>query len=164
MCPFNPWLQTVGGEATKLARLTFLDDSPDDWPAMPDLNTDICGIRFKLVLTTPALFDRDGTQWLPAGFTEMLNNGIASWSGVLNGVDCHIVAACVGKPQKIGGWGMASNHGKGGPRLLTCHVPAGSVYFCRAKADQLEPIKQLHRAKIGLDTEYGFGHVLVGTW
>lgn len=74
--------------------------------------------------------------------------------------DVRIVSACVGKPQKIGGWNMAAN----APRPLTCYIPAGSVYFCQAPEGEITNIKQMHRQKIGLKTEYGFGHVLIGIW
>lgn len=158
------WLQPLGGEG-KLAGLT-VSKKPPGWPAIPQFKQDARGIRFKLAQTTPALFDIDGNRcgkqmsWLPDGFTEKAENGVTSWAGVFgNNIECQVVSACIGKPQKIGGWNIANNR----PRNLTCYVPAGSVYFCRAKADQLE-IKQLHGSKIGLETEYGFGHVLVGTW
>jgi CRISPR-associated protein Cmr3 len=156
MQPAPNWLQPLGGEG-KLAGLTIstVSDLLGFWPARPELKAINGIVRFKLVLTTPALFDENGARWLPDGFTETLKNGLTIWSGVLNGVDCEIISACVGKPQKI-----ANNC----PRKLKCYVPAGSVYFCRVKADQLEHIKKLHGGKIGLDTEYGFGHVLVGTW
>lgn len=156
--PKSNWLQPLGGEG-KLAGLT-ISDKTSNWPSLPKLEPINGHMRFKLVLTTPALFDRLGKRWLPEGFAEKTENRVTVWSGVLNGVACEIISACVGKPQKVGGWDLANN----GPRDLTCYVPAGSVYFCRAKADQLEHIKNLHGRKIGLDTEYGFGHVLVGTW
>jgi len=156
--PKSNWLQPLGGEG-KLAGLT-ISDKTSNWPSLPKLEPINGHVRFKLVLTTPALFDRLGEHWLPAGFAEKTENRVTVWSGVLNGMACEIISACVGKPQKVGGWDLANN----GPRDLTCYVPAGSVYFCRAKADQLELIKKLHGRKIGLETEYGFGHVLVGTW
>ncbi|MCI0721120.1 MAG: type III-B CRISPR module-associated protein Cmr3 [Acidobacteria bacterium] len=156
MQPTSNWLQPLGGEG-KLAGLT-VSNQPPRWPDfLPELQAKNGVVRFKLVLSTPALFDGRGERWLPGGFTETPKNGLSVWSGVLNGVDCEIISACVGKPQKIGGWDIANNR----PRDLTCYVPSGSVYFCRAEADQIE---KLHGGKIGLDTEYGFGHVLVGTW
>jgi CRISPR-associated protein Cmr3 len=87
-------------------------------------------------------------------------DGITVWEGVLREVVVTLIAACVGKPVKIGGWDLAN----GQPRDLTPFVPAGSVYFCEARAEDREKVSALHGTQIGRQVEYGFGHILVGAW
>lgn len=50
------------------------------------------------------------------------------------------------------------------PKPLRSFIPAGSVFFCEAEADQEEAVRTLHNSKIGQETEYGFGHILIGKW
>jgi CRISPR-associated protein Cmr3 len=169
--PAGKRVQALGGEG-KLAGIEIGGEIGDKsaWPVMPTLTAQNSQLRFKLVFTTPTLFDKEGISWRPQGFAEDKSGSSTVWRGSLivpNGTsigDVEIVSACVGKPQKIGGWDMAMNNGKGGPRDLTCHLPAGSVYFCRAAESELANIRKLHGAKLGLKTEYGFGHVLIGIW
>ncbi len=163
--PTRGRLQPLGGEG-KLAGIEIVKDQPMVWPNMPALNAQNGWLRFKLVFTTPALLDEKGRSWLPQGFTECKSGSSTVWRGSLTipsstiSSDVEIVSACVGKPQKVGGWDMAEN----APRPLTGYIPAGSVYFCRAPEGEIANIKQMHRQKIGLKTEYGFGHVLIGIW
>lgn len=155
MHPTKEMTVPLGGEG-KLARLTVMRDMAI--PQMPDLQLDGDVVRFRLVLTTPA---RMPEGWLPQGFTATEEaGGGTSWSGNLNGIECSIVSACIGKAKSIGGWDMAA----GAPRALRSFVPAGSVYFCKADGSQLDRIQELHGAHIGLDTQYGFGHTLIGKW
>lgn len=169
--PTGRRVQALGGEG-KLVGIEIGGeiDGKLAWPVMPTLTAQNSQLRFKLVFTTPTLFDKEGISWRPRGFAEDKSGSSTVWRGSLivpNGTsigDVEIVSACVGKPQKIGGWDMAMNNGKGGPRDLTCHLPAGSVYFCRAAESELANIRKLHGAKLGLKTEYGFGHVLIGIW
>lgn len=156
------WLQHLGGER-KLAALSITDAEPLPWPAIPALAADDRGLRFKLVLTTPALFDEKGTTWHPAGFVEPQPSGGAKhWSGTIEGTGAtfDVVSACIGKRIRIGGWDIQNKS----PHPLTAYVPAGSVYFCRASEGERANIERLHGSKIGRKTEYGFGHILVATW
>ncbi len=153
-CPSVPFCQRLGGER-KLARVTV--GRPPSWPAMPSLSQHDGRFRFKFVLTTPAYFNGG---WLPTGFNQISLAGQTAWRGNLHGVTCDILSACVGKPQKIGGWDMANNQ----PRADETYVPAGSVFFCEADAGQTQDFSALHGNKIGANTEYGFGHLLVGNW
>ena len=161
--PTSHRLQHLGGEG-KLAGISVME--APDWPSVPPLEPKQGVVHFKLLLTTAALFNESGTCWLPPGLSPVNDNGVTLWRGDLRAskgvtvAGVTLVSACVGKPVKIGGWDIASNK----PRPLTGHIPAGSVYFCRAQASEIENIKQLHGAKLGLRTEYGFGHVLIGNW
>lgn len=158
-------LQALGGEG-KLAGIEIIEDPPTVGPDMPALTVQNGWLRFKLVLTTPALFANDGVRWLPEEFDKASSGDAIVWCGALSGnagtriCDVTIISACVGKPQKVGGWNLAAN----APRPLTGYIPAGSVYFCRAPEGEITNIRHMHRQKIGLKTEYGFGHVLIGAW
>lgn len=161
--PASPFIQRLGGEG-KLAKIS-ISESPA-WPTMPTLTTTAGKLRFKLVLTTPAYFKE---CWRPAGFELRESVGWqGSWPAIaanrkaIELADVTLVSACIGKAVRIGGWDLAAN----APRPLEGFVPAGSVYFCFCEIDagQAENVAALHGGHIGLYCEYGFGHVLVGTW
>jgi len=168
--PQTPLIQRLGGEG-KLAHITITTPPP-----LPDksFREENGRLFFKLVLITPARMPNAG--WLPNGFTPV-ENTTHSWDGTLEyshagnsdeeddqpsqcAVRFNIISACIGKALKIGGW----NHGRHHSKPVKSYVPAGSVYFCEADATQQHNVEQLHGAKIGSETEYGFGQVLVGTW
>lgn len=161
--PPDSWVQPLGGEA-KLAELEIQPVNGSVMPARPALQPVGDTVRFRIVFTTPALFSTDGTSWLPPGFSRESGNGPEVWSGTLKWQEyelkLEVVSACIGKPVKVGGWDLVNRK----PRPLTCHLPAGSVLFCRAPAASLNQVEQLHDAKLGRGTEYGFGHTLIGTW
>lgn len=72
-----------------------------------------------------------------------------------------LVSACIGKPEWIGGRHPKRNE----PLPLKPHVAAGSTLFLQLPPDGLpaDP-SEIHGAKIGRRTAYGFGELLVGTW
>lgn len=147
-----------GGEG-KLTRIDAQLLQQPPWPEMPNLQVDR-RIRFRMVLTTPALMPKmPKDRWLPENFIEDTGSP-KTWSGNIDGLKCTIISACIGKAVRIGGWNLVGNS----PKPLQSLVPAGSVYFCEADVSEKENIKKLHGGHIGGDTEYGFGHVLVGTW
>ena len=161
--PSEPFIQRLGGEG-KLAKICISD--PPIWPKMPELIPKEGKIRFKLVLTTPAYFQG---CWLPAGLELKENLG---WQGPWPAIAANreaielsavtLISVCIGKTIRIGGWNLAANPPC--PRPLEGFIPAGSVYFCEIDAGQSETVAALHGGHIGLYCEYGFGHVLVGTW
>lgn len=159
--PSGPLIQRLGGEG-KLAKVSI--SNPPTWPMMPTLIAKAGKLRFKLVLTTPAYFKE---CWRPDGFALRENVGWqGSWPTItanqetIELADVILVSACIGKTIRIGGWDLAAN----APRPLEGFVPAGSVYFCEIDAGQMDNVAALHGGHIGLYREYGFGHVLVGTW
>jgi CRISPR-associated protein Cmr3 len=153
--PDQPFLQKLGGEG-KLARIE-VNAAAITMPA-PQVSTDANKIRFKLVFTQPALMPVAG--WLPEGFQAIKQNGVDVWQGPLNGCTVTLISACIGKPIKLGGWDLQQHQSKG----HRAYIPAGSVYFCEAQASDADAIIRLHDTKLGLNTQYGFGHVLVGRW
>lgn len=155
--PDEPFIQKLGGEG-KLARVNVKDENLSLPSAALSDNGRV--IRFKLVLTTPALMTVSGKdQWLPENFTNEPGDK-TGWAGSINSINFRIITACIGKPFRLGGW----NHQEHAPRKMRAYVPAGSVYFCEAEIGQKEAVMGLHGTKIGYRTEYGFGHVLVGKW
>ncbi len=117
---------------------------------------DKSGGCFKLVLVTPAKFGEDG-KWLPNGFKKDDQDG---WTGELNGIPCNLISACIGKPQKFGGWDFV----KGYPKPMESYVPAGSVYFFKTAADVQEVMEKLKGFRLGEETALGYGQFLLGTW
>ncbi len=72
--------------------------------------------RFKLVLTTPAIFDNG---WIPGDID------VNTLQGEINGTKVKLCGACIGRPVGIGGYDIAKNI----PKLMYKAVPAGSVYY-----------------------------------
>ena len=75
-----------------------------------------------------------------------------------------VVSACLGRPQRIGGWDSGPNFG---PLPLRSALPPGSALFCEAPdrerlADAISAGNGL--ARIGARTEMGFGLVALGVW
>jgi len=71
--------------------------------------------------------------------------------------DCELVSVCADRPQMIGGW----DHNKG-PQPLRAHLKPGSILFMRSR-EGIDP-KQKNGIKIGKDTEFGFGQIIIGKW
>lgn len=151
--PRQAFLQKLGGEG-KLAGIRISDADI----IMPDAQITVQGnkLRFKLVFTQPALMPVDG--WLPDSFTPTAAKD--GWHGEMNGCPVFLVSACVGKAVKLGGWDLKNHCSK----IHQAYIPAGSVYFFEARANDLERLKTLHDSKLGGNREYGFGHVLLGHW
>lgn len=145
----------LGGEG-KLAKISIPEQCQDMKFPSCVLNELAKTIQFKMILTTPGHMQNGG--WLP--FDCESTENINGWLGGIKNCQLIIVSACIGKPLKIGGWDL-KNHRS---RPLQSFIPAGSVYFCEAKPDQIENIKALHNSKIGHLTEYGYGHILIGKW
>lgn len=168
LLPAQTMVQQLGGEG-RLAELAVVPapSGPGDplWPTAPPLSPADGILRFRLILTTPALLHgeapgEDKPGWLPRGFTRTTAGGATVWRGELGGVRLTIVSGCISKAVRLGGWDLA----RGEPRPLEPLIPAGSVYFCEADSTQRDAVLRLHGAQIGQRTEYGFGHVLLGCW
>ena len=96
--------------------------------------------KFLAVLITPAYLD--GLK--PGGWIKGLDGA-------------KLVSVCADRPQMIGGWDFQK-----GPLPLRPHLRAGSVLFCRSD-EGIDPCK-LNGSKIGENTKFGFGQVLIGEW
>ena len=159
--PKSYFLQKLGGEG-KLAKVLVQEAI-----SLPKhcINEKHDHIYFKIVFITPALIGSNillpDSKYIPSEKNCLNSNDIQPlWSGEFQGCTLEVISACVGKPMKISGWNMAERK----PKPLRSFIPAGSVFFCRAHHEQLENIKNLHNAKAGEDTEYGFGHMVIGKW
>lgn len=73
-----------------------------------------------------------------------------------------IVSACLGKPVPIGGWDGANE--KREPIPMHAAVPAGSVWFLSATAEEAKALADEQPRAIGHATAWGFGHIFLGTW
>ena len=115
--------------------------------------------RFKLVLTTPALFEHG---WRPGWIDER------TLEGSRNGVRVKLVAVALGKPIAIGGVDLVRQH----PKPVHRFVPAGSVYFFELlEGDADAAIRAFHAKSVSESVEtfpetarQGFGHSLIGAW
>ena len=71
-----------------------------------------------------------------------------------------VVSACAGRAVAVGGWnGLATR-----PLPLRPLIPAGSVFFLEAKADEAQAAAEWHGGAIGQAVGWGFGRVLIGRW
>lgn len=106
--------------------------------------------RIKMVLTTPAVFEKG---WIPDGLDE-------SGRGQINGVEVQLEGASLGKHEIIGGWDVANKHPKKSRRA----VPAGSVYYLTTDAPG-QAFAQIHRKSIcgnDDDRKQGLGITYIG--
>ena len=134
-----------GGEG-RVCKLVIQDAAPSGAVKLESKDKHI-----KMLLLQPADFD----GWLPPGFKD---NGSMLWEGSINGVTLRLISACIGKPQKIGGWDMAS----GSSKAIKSYVPAGSIYFFEVINGDITSLAT--EGKIGANTAIGFGHYMLGRW
>lgn len=157
--PSDAFLQKLGGEG-KLARITTGGELTLPGPY---INKQDNRIRFKIIFISPALLGQ-GVLSPDAETTEKrLQEPYVEtplWEGIFERCQFKVVTACIDKPKKIGGWNME----KWKAKPLRSFIPAGSVFFCEADADQEQAVLDLHDTKTGRETEYGFGHILIGKW
>ena len=124
---------SLGGER-KSARYSLID-KPAHWPTHETEGN-------KLYLATPTHFD-GGWQ---------TNN----WQNYFSNAG-QLTAACVSRPQMIGGWDMAQNR----PKPMQRYVPAGCVYFFDSSLQRVndEPICDDKDAG-----QIGFGTTFIGRY
>ncbi|HXH11956.1 MAG TPA: type III-B CRISPR module-associated protein Cmr3, partial [Alphaproteobacteria bacterium] len=140
----------LGGEG-RAARLERLEATAPDLGDPP--RSLMKHGRFKLYLTTPALFSRG---WLPSWLTP------PTFTGLRNGLRLRLVAAAVGRPIPLSGFDMALSQ----PKPMRRAVPAGSVYFFELEdGDPQLAYRAFYFQSISeLSHEAGFGITLVGGW
>lgn len=143
----------VGGEG-RLSRIAS-PPRPLELPALLPLAD--CAVRVRFVLTTPAVFPRNGWRpdWLPAG---------ANAEGVVPGTDIRIrlAAAAITRAQSYSGWQPRDDGaGRAGPGQPWRVVPAGSVYWLDVVSGDA---RALHGASLceGRWRDDGWGYGLVG--
>lgn len=153
-CPSNTFVQKLGGEG-KVARLSVEVGQQLTMP-VPHINQLADRIRFKIVFISPALLEEG--LLLPVSNRQTETDFL--WQGAVNSCELKVVTACIDKPVKIGGWNLMKRCSE----PLRPFIPAGSVFFCEADISRKQAVINLHNSKTGKDTQYGFGHILIGKW
>ena len=116
--------------------------------------------NFVLHFLTPADFEG---EMFPKDFKKTMLDGETVWQGDINDIGVRIVSAVLGKVHREGGWDMQKHQ----PSPVKSYIPAGSAWFCQAIDSELtwETLNtQLHGQCIGVDSAYGRGQVLLGSW
>lgn len=113
LLPHESGMLRLGGDnRTAFYSKAIWTDIPDETIKKKISDTD----RFKIVLTTPAIFTNG---WLPRSIDSNTMNGN------INGIAVKLISASIGKPIGIGGFDLV----KGRPKDMKKAVPAGSVYY-----------------------------------
>ena len=82
-------------------------------------------------------------------------------AAVLGGT--RVVSACLGRPQRIGGWDSLAH----APLPLRCVLPSGSVLFCEMpEPERCRDIVGLNAGliRLGAKQAWGFGLAALGSW
>lgn len=125
--------------------------------------------RFRLVLTTPGIFERG---WLPPGILE---DGV-TWRGP-EGIKAKLVCATVPRAQVVSGWDLARWSSQNpGPKPALRTAPTGSVYWFEAADGDgkklVNALRMLLNEGFWCISEYpnlsrkaeGFNNLLVANW
>ncbi|MBZ4402158.1 type III-B CRISPR module-associated protein Cmr3 [Myxococcus sp. AS-1-15] len=142
-------------------RLTEVERSTADLFACPEDFQPEPSMGLKLVLATPASFERG---WLPDGFA-CAEGGEPEYVGTLPGVEGRVVlrAALVPRAQDVSAWDMVKRQ----PRATRRWVPAGAVYFFEKVGGgwfTTEELRALWLASWGGGRDEALGQVLPGVW
>jgi CRISPR type III-B/RAMP module-associated protein Cmr3 len=149
-------------------------------------SVEITGSCVKWVLLTPAIFK---SGWLPGWIgeagrvllktTEKKNRpefrrnrreGNAPHDAGQEPITATLLAACIGKPQVIGGWDLlgSDSEGKSGvPKATQLAVPSGSVYYFKADSEpEAKKLADALRGRCRSDFygEKGLGLGVCGMW
>jgi CRISPR-associated protein Cmr3 len=123
-----------------------------EWEAGVELASAFQGVRrgkrFILVALTPLLLDK---AIFPGAHP------------LIEPLRARVVSACLGRPQRIGGWDSLRR----APLPLRGALPAGSTLFCETEdAEGLPPSLEEQRSPLHLGswTAAGFGWAALGTW
>lgn len=75
--------------------------------------------------------------------------------------DLELVAACVGKPQRVGGWDVAKRR----PVAVGTLLAPGAVLYVQGSPERIHRLKtEQHGATVGERSDWGYGMILVGAW
>lgn len=141
-------LAPLGGES-RSAWLEALD-RPVELPKAPNLQAEADGkLRYTVIHITPADL---GEDWPGPGETLGDAQG--------QKLPGRILSACIGRPVRVGGWDGIKKQ----PLPLRPLIPAGSVWFLEASAEEAKTLGNWHGRAIGRATGWGFGRVLMGRW
>ncbi|QKG83298.1 type III-B CRISPR module-associated protein Cmr3 [Kroppenstedtia pulmonis] len=137
---------SLGGEGRSAAVEVRdqLQQESSEWLTPPELVVKEDRLFYTVTLITPGSFPDKN---------EAAQRGLPGLPGCCR-------SACIGKPEQIGGWDVVNNR----PRPLKPWLPAGSTWWMEADEQDQERVVSLHGAKIGSQTEYGMGQLVIGTW
>lgn len=115
-------------------------------PDPPSLREEDDGrVRFTVTHLTPVYF----------------NGGWPGPGDCLPGVPgAEVVSACLERPLRIGGWDSVRNQ----PLPLRPFLPPGSTWFCEAREEHAENIRQSNGMHLGSYWEQGYGQIAIGSW
>ena len=152
--PFNTPYLRLGGESRPV-NIKQIETNDFDKSAIISKIRKDPKQRFKLVLTTPAVFE---SGWIPDGIDP------DTGKGVLPGTQLHIqlLGATLPRYTNISGWDLSKNR----PKPAQRGVQAGSVYFFQLLEGQVEELVDVAFGKsIISDNEFnkqGFGITYTG--
>jgi CRISPR-associated protein Cmr3 len=138
-------LMKLGGEGKAISYKQF---EPVDF-SIDNFNFD--GNKFKLYLSTPAIFKKG---WLPEWINE------STLRGEYKGLKLKLLTASIGKPVHIGGFNMKERK----PKPMCKAVPAGSVYYFEIKKGDIQQAFEIFNQSAISEfyQEQGFGIACVG--
>lgn len=168
----DPWISPFGGERRAVA-VEPMGQSDIPWHSN---NFDVKSSaettgKLKLVLTQMAWLQNG---WYPGGWSMGNRRTPSPATAKLNGQALRWVAACLERPEQIGGWNMAT----GDQKPIRRFIPPRAVYYVAIDYAQpngpraLKPFLDLWNTcfpekppdePFSFD-RIGLGHVLVGTW
>lgn len=142
------------GRGAQHSRIEWQPPHPD-WAAIAQSK------RFRLLLTTPGLFEQG---WLLPGMTAQ--NGGYLWK--TNEFSAHLVTASTARAETISGWDIANNQPK--PALKA--VSSGSVYWFDQFEGEVSALQKLVEHGLFFIDTYpdrkryaeGFNAILIGAW
>jgi CRISPR-associated protein Cmr3 len=133
-----------------------------EWqPPQPDWDVIAQSKRFRLLLSTPGLFEQG---WLLPSMTE--ENGNYRWK--TNDFSANLVTVSTPRAETISGWDIAKNQPK--PALKA--VSTGSVYWFDQFEGQISALKKLvENGLFSIDanpdkkrTAEGFNNIIIAAW
>lgn len=130
-----------------------------NWP-QPDYKRIEKEKRFRLVLTTPGIFEQG---WRLPGVGENSNR----WQGP-EGASADLVCASVARANVVSGWDLA----QGRPKAAMRAAPAGSVYWFDNFSGDIASLQMLVSEGLGCLSRYpdrtrlaeGFNNVVIANW
>lgn len=119
-----------------------------------DIETVITDNKFKIYLSTPALF-KNG--WLP----DWLDKNTFAGKFPNTNAQVKLMTCAIGKPVSIGGFDVKKQQ----PKPMLCAVPAGSVYYFEIKTGNIKDIIDALKTSPSI-SDYrpneGFGLAFIG--
>lgn len=155
LLPANGVLRLGGdGRGAQHTRIAWQPPQPD-WDVIAQTK------RFRLLLTTPGLFEQG---WLLPGM--LAQNGGYLW--LTPDFSAHLVTASTARAETISGWDIASNQPK--PALKA--VSSGSVYWFDQFVGEVSALQKLVEHSLFHIDAYpdrkrcaeGFNTILIGAW